>query len=259
MKYLVASVVIFAVGLTGVFTPARGIAQLAASPIQLGLSDSAANINGFFGFFANIGRVKGENQKLLTEVEKLNSELVAIKDAQRENAFLKEQLGLKQENIVDKELVLAGVLGNPTDQTGASVILNKGAKYGVKAGDNVIKGAHLVGIVREVTLGRSVVDLITSPNVSVTVYDIDVAGKTSGLAVGQFGTAIQMTRILPKEDISVGDTIVSLGADGLFEPGLIVGKVVEVAKDSSQPLKTAFLDTVIDLSKLDKVFVIVER
>ncbi|KKU50645.1 MAG: hypothetical protein UX73_C0018G0001, partial [candidate division WWE3 bacterium GW2011_GWC1_47_10] len=94
-----AGAVILAVGLAGVFTPARGFAQLVMSPIQLGLSDSAANINGFFAFFANIGRVKGENQKLLTQVEKLNSELVAIKDAQRENAFLKEQLGLKQENI----------------------------------------------------------------------------------------------------------------------------------------------------------------
>lgn len=259
MKYIILSLIILVLGVAKILNPVRDATQIISSPIQLGLRELAIDFKSGFTFFTNLKQIRTDNLALLEEIERLNSKLVELKQAERDNLLLKEQLRLKNENIFDKELVLADVLGNLSDQTGGTVVLNKGTKHNVKVGDNVIKGNHLVGIIKEVSYGRSVVNLITSPEISITVFDVDVIGRTEGLAIGQYGTSIQMTRVLPNEELNVGDTIVTSGTGGLFEPGLIVGKVSEITKDSAQPLKVAFLDTIVDLAALYKVFVIVER
>lgn len=256
MLYIVISILTLILGFFGVLSPVRDGVHIVSAPMQVGLEDAAVEIKNAVSFFFTLSNIRNENLELLEEMAKLNSEIVELKDAQRENLILREQLGLSQSGVFDKNLILADVLGNPQDQTGATIILNKGAKHGVREGASVIIGRYLVGIVRKTTTGRSAVALITSPDVFATVVDIDSPGRTEGLSVGLYGTSVQMTRILPREEVDLGDTIATSGVDGVFEPGLIVGKVLSVTKDADQPLKNAFLDTIIDLSRLEKVFVV---
>ncbi len=136
--------------------------------------------------------------------------------------------------------------------------MDKGANDGVTVGNNVIRENYLIGIVREVFPRRSVVDLVISPNVSAAVLDIDSPEKTEGIAQGQYGTSIQMTKILPSEKIEAGDTIITSGKDGIFTPGLRVGTVRSVLQVPVEPLKSAFLVTSVDFSRLDKVFLILK-
>lgn len=256
MKKLGISFAIFILGIFGVLTPFQDLFQTILTPVQFGLRSSAGNIRGGIDFFAHLKNVRNTNITLLQENNDLKAAILELKKTQEENILLKEQLKLKNKDTFDKELVLANVLGNPADLTGGSIIIDKGSRQGIKIGANIIEGNYLVGIVKEVSTERSLVRLITSSDVSATVIDIDSSQKTEGLAIGQYGTSIRMTRILPNEEINPGDTIITSGKDGLFEPGLLVGKVVEVVQVPAEPLKSAYLETIVDKSSLRKVFVI---
>jgi len=52
---------------------------------------------------------------------------------------------------------------------------------------------------------------------------------------------------------------VSSGKDGIYIPGLYVGKVLEVYEDPSQPLKSAILQTALDIKRIDRVFILIKK
>jgi rod shape-determining protein MreC len=172
--------------------------------------------------------------------------------------LLREQLELKNQDIVDRELVLASVMGNPQDLTGTSLVLDKGARQGIKEGNNVILGNYLIGIVREVTRERSVFDLTISPDVSATVINVEPNSQAEGLAKGDLGTSVRVTKLLPGDAVNEGDVFITSGKDGRFLPGFAVGQVSQVNFGASDPLKNALLSPMLDFTKLEKVFVILE-
>lgn len=258
MKYLLTAFFIFILGLTGLLNVFRNGVQYVLLPIEFGLTNVAQDMKGTVSFFFTIGKIKEDNTVLRTKVENLNAAILTLKEASIENKLLRKQLELKNNEGFNKNLLIAGVMGNSSDLGGSTVVIDKGSNDGVSAGVNVIKENYLIGIVREVFARRSVVDLVISPNVSVAVLDIDSPEKTEGIAQGQYGTSIQMTKILPAEKIEEGDTIITSGKDGIFTPGLNVGVVKTVSQVPVEPLKSAFLVTTVDFSRLDKVFLVLK-
>ena len=256
VRYLIISLIIVFLGFFGLLNFAISGFQLILNPIQFGLKETAVQIKDGINFFQNVKNVHNEYLNVLTENASLKSELISLRFLSDENKLLRDQLKLNTEGEKITSFVLAKVLGNPQDITGSSIILNKGTRDGIKKGGNVIIGNNLVGLITEISERRSVASLITSPKVSMTVYDISVESKTEGLVVGQYGTSAEMTRILPSEYVQKGDLIVTSGKDGIFEPGFVVGEVKEVSDLASEPLKSASLKTLVDFSKLTKVFIV---
>lgn len=254
MRYLIISFFILVFGYFGLLNQFRSGFMYVVAPIQYGLRQVAIDIGGAVNFFIHLNAIRSDNLLLLKENKELTSRMLALKRLEEENSALYKQL--KVVNSFDKQLLIASVLGNPEDPTGASIILDKGSRHGIRKGNNVISGNYLIGVVSDVTSERSWVNLVVSSEVSTTVYDIDSVTKTQGLAIGQHGTSISMTRILPDEQINVGDMIVTSGKDGLFVPGLLVGKVVKIHEVSADPLKEASLEMLFNISHLDRVFII---
>lgn len=226
------------------------------TPLQFGLRNIALDLSSATSFYKNLKQIRDENLILLDKVETLENRLLDTQKAESENTLLKEQLKLKNTLVNEKELLMVGVLGNPSDKTGSSIVIDQGSRNGIKKGNNVILGDKLIGVVSNVSPGRSVVDLIVSSKVLITAYDIDSVDKTEGLVTGEFGTSVVMSKILPDEHVNVGDKILSSGRDGTFEPGLLIGTISLVEGQTSEPLRRVFLQPAADFSKLEKVFVI---
>lgn len=254
MRWLLASLVIFIFGIFNLFAPVRGSVQYVFNPLQFGLQEMATGLKDGTTFYFNLRQIHSDNLDLLEENAGLRSEVFRLKDMEEESQLLKEQLGVLVTEDLSKGLILARTLGNFEDHTGTSIVLDKGSLHGVSVGDVVVKGRHLVGIVRGVTRARSDVELITSPTLTISVIDFDA--KTEGLASGEFGTAVIMERILPGEIVNIGDTIVTSGRDGKVFPGYLVGEVTDVSAESAEVLKTASIQVLLDLKNLGKVFVI---
>jgi rod shape-determining protein MreC len=256
MKYVAVSFLILLLGLVGFLFPLRDAVVSVVSPIQFGLQKMAVNLKQSFSFFTDSNKVRNENLTLLQKIQDLEQNLVSLKTVTDENLLLKQQLGLPTDSTSDQKLILATVMGNPVDLTENTVIINRGARDGVTNNDVVVVKNYLIGITRNVEYARSTVELITSPNLSLTAYDLDSPDKSAGLVKGEHGASLSFERILPNERVSVGDTVVTSGKDGIFLPNLILGKVTDIQNDPSQPLKKATIHTIIDISKLTEVFVI---
>jgi rod shape-determining protein MreC len=257
VKYILISLLILFFGYFGVLNPVRDAYQWLFSPVQFGMNKGAKSIKDTFEFYSNVKKVRSQNLHLETKILKLESQLVDLEKLQQENQALRSQIQNLEELGIEEKVLLAYTMGNNQDTTGSSVYINKGYLHKVKSGDVVIIDNIVIGLVKDVSANKSLVELITSSEISATVYDLSSPQKTEGLAMGRFGTSIVIERILPGEDIEPGDIIVTSGKDGIFLPGLYVGKVEEVVDDPSQPLKKAFVSTMVDYSKLDKVFVVI--
>ena len=258
IKFLLISVLIFVLGFTGIFDGARSVFHTLSNPIELGLRGISIDAKDTLTFFVSLKRVRDENLKLREEKENLLSELAKTREIASENAILKDQLGVLGDQTT-KKTVLANVIGIPYDNENSEFFIDKGKKDGLTLGSYVVYKSFLVGSVVDLYDTRSVVVLITSPKLSVAVLDQNVAGRTKGLVAGSFGTSLVMDRILPSEEVNLGDTIVTSGQDGVFDSGLLVGKVVEISSDEASPLKKARLETFLNLNNLEAVFVVVKE
>lgn len=256
MKYVAISFLILVLGSIGFLSPLRDTVVNVVSPIQFGLQKIASNFKQSFSFFTNSNEVRNENLTLLQKIQDLEQDLVTLKTVTDENLLLKQQLGLEKTLQPQQKLILATVMGNPVDLSENTLLINRGTKDGVRDNDIVVIKNYLVGITKNVEYSRATVELITSPKLALTAYDIDSPDKAAGLIKGEHGAVLSLERILPNEKVSVGDTIVTSGKDGIFIPNLIIGKIIDVQNDPSQPLKKATVQTVIDTSKLLEVFVI---
>jgi len=254
VKWLIASLIIFILGIFNLFAPIRGAVQYTFNPLQFGLQQVAIGIRDGFDFYKNLRTIHSENLTLLEELEGLRSEVLSLKELEEENQLLRDQLNVADVEDLSKGLILAQTLGNINDHTGTSIVLDRGSEHGISAGDFVVKGKHLVGVVREVTSQRSEVELITSPTLTLSVIDFET--KTEGLAKGEFGTAVIMERILPGENVNVGDTVVTSGRDGKVFPGFLVGEVTSVSGESAEVLRNASVKVLLDFENLGKVFVV---
>lgn len=256
MKYLIASFLLLILGLTGFLDGVRNRFSSVFVPIQYGLSVTAYKLKSGFWFFKGLRQIREENLRLKKENFELESAISQLRSLGLENNILKNQLNVLNKDTFDNEYILADVMKNFEDNTGSTIIIDKGSRHGVLAGDNVIFGNFLVGIVEKVYFQKSLVTLVTSPNLTVSVYDIDSVDKVEGISKGKYGTSIVMQRILSTEQIKVGDMIVSSGKDGRIIPGLLVGKIVDIKFDTTSLVKEAQIQTNSDVLKLSKVFII---
>lgn len=259
MRYVLISFFLFIFGYFGLLGPLRDFVIGFVSPVQFGLRKSAIDIKEGIKFFGNVGKVRDENLLLLQKNSELEQKIIELKFVQNENDFLRQQLEVAKRNEKLTDVTTANVLGNPNDPTQSSLFLDKGSKDKIRAGDIVIVSGSVVGAIKNVSYSRSSVELITSANSAVTVYDLNSGVSIEGVAKGRHGSSILVERILPSERVEMGDVILTSGRDGVFPQGLLVGKVSQILSDPSQPLKKAFVESSIDFTKLTLVLVVREE
>lgn len=78
---------------------------------------------------------------------------------------------------------------------------------------------------------RCWIELITHPVAAVAVQTLD--GRVQGLAVGSDVGALEIQFIPRQAQLMTGDELVTSGADGIYPPGLPVGRVTNVRESAS--------------------------
>lgn len=140
--------------------------------------------------------------------------------------LLESQLAFLKERSFSA--VNARVTSRSTEQLSQSVIINRGSANGLQVGLPVITGEGvLVGTVHSVSEHTAEVLLTTS-------YDSRVSGRiqndaqSPGVVRGEHNLSLLMEYIPEVDVVSVGETVVTNGADPFIPQGLVVGRVQEV-------------------------------
>jgi rod shape-determining protein MreC len=180
---------------------------------------------GMLENFHSYTRIYEQNQELRRELQQMKAWREAALQLEQKNARL---LDLNKVRLDPKLTHVTGVVladsGSPFRQ---SVLLNVGARDGIRDGWATMDGLGLVGRISGVGPGTSRVILLTDSNSRIPVI-IQPSGQRSLLS-GDNSAAPLLEFLERPEEVRPGDRVVSSGDGGVFPADLLVGQVAQEA------------------------------
>jgi rod shape-determining protein MreC len=232
--------------------------QTFASPIQNASSKASGATVGFFQQIWNFRSTAQENEQLKQRLTEAETQLHTARQAEAENERLKSLLGIVQK--LDIKTVPARVIARDPSVWFNTITIDRGSSSGVAVNMPVVTGGGVVGRVITVSPWASQVMLLTD----------EKAG--AGAVVGQLGqsgalgsvrgradlgvSVIEMRYVSGLEKVEVGDYVMTTGQDGIYPPGLNVGKVVDVKKGSATQAHQILIQPGAQLDHLEEVAVL---
>lgn len=146
-----------------------------------------------------------------------------------ENARLRELLAVRAR--INTPALAAQVLYEAADPYTRKVIIDKGALAAVATGAPVLDEVGILGQVTRVYPLVSEVTLITDPNQAIPVLNVRTGVR--GLAFGNTSVAsgtLELRYMDVNVDMAAGDLLTTSGVDGVYPPGLQVGRVLKIER-----------------------------
>ncbi len=173
--------------------------------------------------FQSYTRIYEQNQELRRELQQMKAWREAALQLEQKNARL---LDLNQVRLDPRLTHVTGVVladsGSPFRQ---SVLLNVGARDGIRDGWATMDGIGLVGRISGVGQTTSRVILLTDSNSRIPVT-VQPSGQKALLSGDN--SAAPPLEFLDKQDlVRPGDRVISSGDGGVFPAGLLVGQVAQ--------------------------------
>ncbi|HEX2922652.1 MAG TPA: rod shape-determining protein MreC [Chloroflexota bacterium] len=255
------SVLAALVALFFIVQPAAGdrvtsVGSQALAPFSFLASNAAGSVAEFWHTIESIGTLRKTTEQQKEEIDRLNFEMVRMRELEQENQDLRNLLGFKSTRP-NLQLLPVQVLG--TDATGLinTIIIDKGSTDGIREDMAVITWRGLAGRVIRVEPTTAFVLLVTDVSSSVAARTQDPNSRASGIVGGRKEGGLTMKHILQQELIQTGDLVITSGVGGSLPEGLPIGKVVRVQKRNIEMFQEAILEPAVDTSKLERLYVVV--
>jgi len=223
--------------------------------VQKNVFQTSLKADNFVDLLTSIKNLEEDNMNLKQNNQELLGEINILKEIEKENKILREQIGLPLQE--SNKLVLTNIIGKDSSDFGRYFLIDKGKKDGIKDKSIVIaSGNLLVGQVIEVFNSFSRVMLIMDSNslVNARIHDL----RITGLIKGKNGSDLIFDLLPQGKDIEVDSVVITSGLSGLFPPGLLIGQIKKVISSDAQISQIAEVEPVVDFDKLDKIFVIIQ-
>jgi rod shape-determining protein MreC len=235
--------------------------SFALRPFQAAIAGVADGVAGVVSAITEIDQLRSENLSLRDENERLANENARLRALKQENDDMAALLQLQ--SGFDHATTAARVIGRETLDTRRVVTLDKGTDDGIALGDAVVvQGGALAGKVTDVGSTFAKVTLI-SDGASTVVGKLINSGATGDI-VGQAGSVLVMRNVDSAVEVGIDEEVFTAGLElggGIRSPypaGLIIGSVVDVARDANDVVQTAFLAPAANLDSFDLALVITD-
>ncbi len=224
-------------------------------PFQNGFTFLKNKLSGNDAFFADVDRLKEENEKLSNRNKELEKTLKEMESIKTENETLKEYLGLT-EKYKNYKTIPGDVINKDISNYSRTITINIGAKDGVKKDMTVIAEEGLVGHVIAVTDTTAKVQTIIDPASSVSTML-----STTKEAIVSKGTlenkqTLKAVYIPTEASVIQGDGIQTSGLGGVYPKGIHVGTIKKVVDTENLTDRYALVEVAVDFNKLNSVLVI---
>ena len=212
----------------GVTQPLRATLSVALYPVQwLAMRPQAlAEYSGDYMQARDVAQAseRDAREQLLVQARRSGQ----VEQLALENKQLRELLTLSKR--LDSKGIAAEVLYDAADPYTRKLIINKGLMDGIKASSPVMDEHGILGQVTHVLPLVSEVTLVTDREHSIPVLNTRTGAR--GVAYGEAGGAplLELRFMATNADIEVGDILSTSGVDGIYPPGVLVGKVTKVER-----------------------------
>lgn len=226
------------------------VESLVSKPVQY--------VVGFFENLQDLQNTYQENKQLKTRVDKLVSLEAQVQLLKKDNKELRDVLGEKK-TLSDFKSLPATVIGRNPDRWHEIIMIDKGKIDGIKQNMAIMTSKGLIGKVKNVDQFSSTVQLLSAldPKNRISAF-VQGNANAFGLIEGYDADKKQLLlkRIPYEAKIKKGQTVITSGLGGVFPPGLLIGKIVDVKPDEYGLNQTAFVKPEADFYDIEKVLVI---
>jgi rod shape-determining protein MreC len=237
-------------------TSGLGAAALEAVGPAAALADRAASAveDLWLGYFALVG-AQEENQRLRAVVDRQGRQLAGLAEDRLANERLRRLIGFHDQP--PGRYLSARVLALDPGPWSHSLVVSAGSSHGVAYDSPVLTDRGVVGRVVELSPGYSKVLLLTDPSSAIDAFV--QRNRINALLSGHGGGALTLDYVRKSDDLRPGDLVVTSGLDGVFPPGLALGSVTMVDKQSLGFFLAAEVSPLAELDRLEEVLILVDR
>jgi len=203
----------------------RNTLAVLVSPIQ-SLASIPTSIGRYFSSMLSAEpNIKIAYENLRNEYFQLKAESLLLRTLADENEDLRTLLDATKR--LNEKITLAELINVTIDRYNHRILVGRGIRNGVYAGQAVIDDQGVIGQVTEVMPFNSSVMLITDPG-----HALPVQVQRTGLRTVVYGTgSVSLLRVPflnQNSDIQIGDVLISSGLGGRFPNGYPVATVSDV-------------------------------
>ena len=200
-------------------------------------------------------RVRNENLRLRKENDALKIENYKYRELLATNKRLQELLRFKK--TINWPALAAQVIGRDPSGWFKSVIIDKGRNSNLKVNMPVVNARGVVGRLVSVSPNYAKVLLIIDQNSAVDC--IIQRSRDKGIVKGLSSKLCRLDYVLKTSDVVVGDIVVTSGLGGVFQKGLPVGEVMEVADFPGELFRDVKVRPMVNFSKLEELLVVLRE
>lgn len=235
----------------GVINQIRSVAADVLSPIGRAGTAVTQPIGDFLYSAFQQGDLKAQNQRLRRENERLRGELLQVPDHESQLRVLKDQLRL--DFATDVASVAAQVIDTSPSNFDSTIVVNRGSDEGVVKDMPVVVATGLVGRIETTQSHRSVVRLLTDPDVhvAVTLSQANVNAVTRGAGPG---SRISLDFVPQGTKPGEAEKVFTSGLQGAAYPkGIPVAQVVSASTPNGANFMDVKAQPTADLGRLQYV------
>lgn len=208
----------------------RQVVALAAYPLQRVAMAPVDLFLGVVKYFGSTAALREENAALKTRQLRAAQELLRLDTLQEENNQLRRLLDAQERLPIKSSF--AEILYAARDPFSRKVVIDKGSRHGIVAGQPVIDDVGVIGQVTRVYLLMSEVTLLADKDQAIPLQVL-----RNGLRAVAYGGAeggmLDLRFMAANADIKNGDVLVTSGIDGTYPAGLPVATVARIERDAA--------------------------
>ncbi len=241
--------------------PISSVGGFIVTPLQDGISRAGTFLRTRREELSTIKELLSENERLKAEVEELTAENIKYQQDRYELTNLRTLYELDSQ-YDDFDKLGARIIAKDSGNWFHSFVINKGYRDGVEIDMNVISGSGLVGRISDV-----------GPNWSKVLSIIDDSSNTSGMVLSTSDNlivsgdlklyeegVIPFEKLVDSADRVVeGDKIVTSDISDKYLPGILVGYISSINRDSNNLTKSGLITPAVDFEHLEEVLIIMEQ
>jgi len=237
------------------WNPAEQIIVEIVSPLQKIIQQTIHITEGVWLKYFGLINVRDENRELNKAIDALRMENNQYRELLTTNRRLQKLFQFKE--TIDYPVLAVQVIGR--DPTGwfKSVIIDEGAKSGLKVNMAVVNASGVVGRLVSVSPKYAKVLLIIDQNSAVDC--IIQRSREKSIVKGFTSKICKLDYVVKTSDVVVGDKVITSGMGRVFPKGLPVGEVIGVGSRPGELFKDIKIRPMVDFSKLEELLVILKE
>ncbi len=177
-----------------------------------------------------------ERDRLERSLRESEARLLLVDELARENTELRSLVDASEQ--LETRFLTAELRNIDLNPYSHRVLINRGARHGVRPGLAVIESEGVVGQVEQVASRSAKVILISDPD-----HALPVRVQRTGLRTIAYGSGrtdeLRLTDLPMNVDLEPGDTLMTSGLGGRFPAGLPVAEITAVQRPSGEAFAVA--------------------